>query len=247
MPTVNSGAGSQVSYFSGDTELRGYFAAPEGVTNAPCVIVVHEWWGINDYIRRRVDMLAELGFCALAADMYGAGREALTPDDAGALMQGVLDDPTAVPQRFGAALEWLRGKSEVDAGRVAAIGYCFGGAVALAMARAGMDLAAVASFHGVLETATPAQPGQIKARIAVYHGNDDGMIPAEQVTAFDAEMKAAGADYEIIGYDGAGHGFSSPEADRNGELYGIPVAYNQAADADSWAKLQQLLAATLRR
>ena len=104
MPTVNlaSGSGSQVSYSSGDTELRGYFAAPAGANSAPAVIVVHEWWGINDYIRRRVDMLAELGFCALAADMYGGGREGQTPDDAGALMQAVLDDPAAVPQRFGA-------------------------------------------------------------------------------------------------------------------------------------------------
>jgi dienelactone hydrolase len=247
MPTANSatGSGSQVSYSSGDTELQGYFAAPDGASNAPCVIVLHEWWGVNDYIRRRVDMLAELGYCALAADLYGGGQEAQSPDAAGALMQAVIDDPAAAPDRFHAALDWLRSRPEVNASAIAAIGYCFGGAVALAMARAGADLAAVASFHGVLATDTPAQPGQIKGRIAIFHGNDDGMIPIEQVTAFEAEMQAAGAAYEITGYDGAGHGFTSPEADRNAELYGIPLAYNQAADEDSWAKLQQLLASTL--
>jgi dienelactone hydrolase len=124
---------------------------------------------------------------------------------------------------------------------IAAIGYCFGGAVCLTMARLGMDLAGVASFHGALETETPAAAGVVKAKIKVYHGNDDAMVSLESVESFKQEMDAAGADYEFVGYDGAGHGFTSREADANNAKFGLPVGYNQAADEDSWQRLQKFL------
>jgi dienelactone hydrolase len=222
--------------------FEGYLACPADDHPHPCVLVVQEWWGINDYIRGRVDSLAEQGYCAFAVDMYGAGKRADNPDEAGELMTSALETEGAIAARFGAAMELVQQHPHVDGGRIAAIGYCFGGAVVLGMARAGLDLKGVASFHGVLETDTPAGKGAVKAKILVCHGNDDVMIPQEQVTGFKAEMDAAGADYEFVGYDGTLHGFTNPGADARAAKYGIPLAYNPDADADSWKRLQDFLA-----
>ncbi len=231
-------ANEVVEYGNGGDKLLGYLSLPQGEGPHPAVIVVHEWWGLNDYIRSRADRLAELGYVALAADMYGSGATADNPDDATALMTNAF--PHA-GDRFQAAVDLLNGHSEVATGQIAAIGYCFGGAVCLAMARAGMPLAGVASFHGALETDSPAEPGAVKASVRVYHGNDDAMVSTESAAAIQAEMTAAGADFEFVGYDGAGHGFTSPEADVNNAKFGLPVGYNQAADEDSWQRLQGFL------
>jgi dienelactone hydrolase len=221
------------------TELDCYLARPpQGGAPQPAVIVVHEWWGLNDYIRRRANMLAELGFTALAVDMYGGGEVADNPDDAGRLMNGVLADISQAEARMGAALEYLQNDSAVDAQHIAAIGYCFGGAVVLHAARTGMPLAGVVSFHGALGSSHTPAPGSVRAKILVCHGADDVLVPEDSVTALKAEMQAAGADLRFIAYPGALHGFTNPDADLNGEKYGLPLAYSEDTDRRSWQEMQ---------
>lgn len=221
------------------TELDCFLARPrQSGAPGPAVIVVHEWWGLNDYIRRRARMLAELGFTALAVDMYGGGEVADNPDDAGRLMNGVLADISQGESRMGAALEYLQADSSVDANRIAAIGYCFGGAVVLHAARKGMPLAGVVSFHGSLGSFHEPAPGSVRAKILVCHGAEDVLVPEESATALKDEMKAAGADLRFIAYPGALHGFTNPEADANGEKYDLPLAYSEDTDKRSWQEMQ---------
>jgi dienelactone hydrolase len=226
-----------IEYASGDLTLKGYFARPSEPGPYPCVLVVHEWWGCNDYVKTRVNMLVEEGFAAMAIDLYGNGETAADGEEAASLMNALLQTPNGVLDRFNAALEWAKARPDIDTSNISAIGYCLGGAVVLNMARAGLDLNLVASFHGNLATQHPATAGNIKAKICVFHGNDDVMIPAEQVAAFKAEMEAAKADYLFVGYDGAMHGFTNPLATERGQKNNLPLAYNEAADGDSWNQL----------
>jgi dienelactone hydrolase len=201
--------------------------------------VVHEWWGHNDYVRERARMLAQLGYTALALDMYGDGKQADHPDDAGKFSSEVRANMPQAEQRFRAALAVLRNHSTVDGERVAAIGYCFGGGVVLEMARRGVDLMGVVSFHGSLGTDRPAEKGDIHARILVLNGADDPFVPPEQSKAFRAEMNKAGADYRFIDYPGAVHSFTNPQADSFGKRFDMPLAYNAEADRQSWAEMQR--------
>jgi len=212
------------------------------LTPGPGIIVIHEWWGLNDYIRERVDMLAGQGYLAFAIDMYGEGSVAENPDQAGAAMNSVLEDMKTGTARLTAGYETLIAQPLVDASRTAAIGYCFGGAMALHMARTGMSLCAVASFHGALGSFHKPAPGEMKASVLVCHGGEDAMVSMDDVAAFKEEMEAANADYEVIVHPGAQHGFTSKEADSNGIKYGIPVGYNATADQDSWAAMMSLFA-----
>ena len=233
---------NQIEYAVGDASHQGYLAYDDEITTErPGVIVVHEWWGVNDYIRRRAHMLAELGYTALAIDMF-AGQTATNPDEAGALMNGVLGDMQTGTRALQAGFQLLLDQPGVDAARTAAIGYCFGGAMVLHMARIGMPLSAVASFHGALGSFHTAEPGSIRAKVLVCHGGDDAMVSMDDLEAFKQEMDTAQADYEVLVLDGAKHGFTSPEADENGAKYGIPVGYQQEADEKSWQALQGLFA-----
>ncbi len=235
-----------VTYSAGATTLRGHLARPtEAATKRPGVLVVHEWWGLNDYIRRRAGMLAELGYTALAVDMYGDGQVADDPAGAGKLMNGVLADRAGLEARFRAGLDLLKKQPGVAADRIAAIGYCFGGAVVLHAARIGLPLAAVVSFHGALGSFHKPAPGSVKAKVLVCHGAADGFVPDAELAAFEQEMKDARVDYRIVKYPGALHGFTNPEADANGKRYGIPLAYDAAADRQSWEDMRQLFARTL--
>jgi dienelactone hydrolase len=200
----------------------------------PGVIVVHEWWGQNEYARMRARMLAELGYTAMAIDMYGDGKVADNPDDAGKLAGTVRKDMALAKARFEAGMNALRNQETVDAGNIAAYGYCFGGGIALNMARLGEDLKGVASFHGSLDTPNPAQPGQIKARIVSFSGDADKSIPADKVDAFRKEMDAAGVNYRVVIYPGAKHAFSNPDATELGIKFNRPIAYDAEADKDSW-------------
>lgn len=232
----------EMPYQSSDgTQLIGYYAYDDSLKGArPGIVVVHEWWGLNDYAKRRARDLAALGYSALAIDMYGEGKNTEHPKDAMAFMQAALKDSAAASARFNAGLALLKQQPQTDTNKLAAIGYCFGGKVVLDAARQGVPLAGVVSFHGALVTSTPASPGSVKAKILVEHGALDSMVTADNVSAFKAEMDKAGADYRFVSLEGAKHGFSNPDADRlsHGEHGGPDIGYNQAADQRSWADMQ---------
>ncbi len=233
----------EVEYKSGDTVFKGYIVyEDEAIEKRPAVIVVHEWWGHNDYARKRAHMLAKLGYTALAIDMYGDGKQADHPNDANAFMMEVIGNFEVMQNRFTAAYEFLKAHKSVDPERIAAIGYCFGGAVVLNMARTGMDLDAVVSFHGDLTAKTKAEKDKVKTKILVCHGADDPFVPEPAIAAFKKEMEDAGVDYKFIAYEGAVHSFTNPGADKKGEEFNMPLAYNEKADKESWAEMQSLFA-----
>ncbi len=239
--------GKSVEYRANGTVLKGWLTWNDSYKGRrPAVLVVHEWWGHNDYARRRARMLAELGYVALAVDMYGDGKQAAHPDDAGKFAAEVASNRPLAKARFEAAMKVLRNNPHVDAQRLAAIGYCFGGSVVLNMAREGEPLRGVASFHGGLSTDTPAQPGKVRAQVISFTGAEDKMIPAAQVAAFEMEMQNAGVNYRAVVYPGALHSFTNPEADEYARRFNLPLAYDAAADQDSWAQLQQFLAEVMR-
>ncbi len=240
--TVNAAvSGKEVSYQAGAVTLKGYLATDTAVQGKrPGILVVHEWWGLNAYARKRADMLAALGYTALAIDMYGDGRTAEHPDDAGKFAGAIGKDPELMKARFMAALEFLNRQPDVDASRTAAIGYCFGGGVVLEMARQGVDVNAVVSFHGSLGGNTTPEKGAVRARVLVLNGGADPFVTAEQIAAFRAEMDAAGANYTFVNYPGVKHAFTNPEADRLGERFELPLAYDADADAASWQAMQDL-------
>jgi dienelactone hydrolase len=234
----------ELSYNADDVTMKGYLAWDGDIAEErPGILVVHEWWGHNEYVRKRADMLAALGYTALAVDMYGNGATADNPNDATALMNGLLGDLASVRARFNAALECLKSQATVNAGKTAAIGYCMGGGIVLHMARYGADLDAVASFHGSLPLGVaPAGEGaEVTARIAVYNGEDDGFVSQEAIDAFKAEMRKTGAHCLYVTIPGAVHAFTNPAATANGEKFGIPLRYNKLADSCSWDHMQLFL------
>ena len=231
--------GEEVQYKAGNTVLKGYLAWDDAQKGKrPGVLVVHEWWGHNEYARERARMLAALGYTALALDMYGDGHQAHHPDEAGKFSGEVRKNLALARQRFDAAQRVLKKHPTVDGKRIAAIGYCFGGAIVLEMERQGESLKGVVSFHGSLNTDQPAKAGKVKARMLVLTGEADPFVPAEQVAAFKKEMDAAKVNYRVITYPGAKHSFTSKEADQYGEKFKIPLAYNADADQKSWAEMQ---------
>lgn len=232
----------EIRYEANGTQLQGYIAYPENAKDAPGVLVVHEWWGHNDYVRMRADMLAELGYVAFAVDMYGEGKLANHPKEANAFMMEVINGADAAQVRFTKALELLKGHPASDPNKTAAIGYCFGGAVVLSMARAGVELDAVVSFHGSLAGLAPINEGEVTADFLVLNGADDPMVTEQQKQAFKQEMDSAELDYQFVDYPGAVHAFTNPDATEKGETYNLPLAYDAEADADSWAKMKSFLA-----
>jgi len=228
----------EITYTGDGIEMKGYIAwdASKGKPR-PGILVVHEWWGCNEYAQRRARMLAEAGYTGLALDLYGDGRIAANPDEAGGLMNARVDDMESTRTRFMAALDVLKAHVTVDAKHVGAIGYCFGGGVVTHMARVGVPLDVSGSFHGAVGLAAVDGPDQIDCRIMVYHGEADGLIDAAQISGFKAEMAKTGANYDFIRLPGALHGFSNPLATSNGQKYGLPLAYNALADESSWAHL----------
>ena len=234
----------KVRYSAGGVDMVGYLAWDTAIEGPrPAVIVVHEWWGANDYVQRRADRFAELGYAGFAIDLYGAGRIAANPDEAGMLMNGLTADLPAMRGRFRAALDRVRIDPVADGSRVAAVGYCMGGGIALHMACHGSDLAAVGSFHGALPLATagldgPARP---KARLAVYHGEADEFVTMAEAREFRASLEAVGADLLFVLLPGATHGFTNPLATERGEKYGLPLRYSELSDNASWDHMQLVL------
>ena len=232
-----------VQYQDGDQTLSGYIAYDDALEGKrPGVLVVHEWWGLNDYAKRRARMLAELGYVAFAADMYGDNKVTEHAADAKGWMMQITENQDAWQRRALAGLEALKASDKVDEERLAAIGYCFGGATVMQLAYAGADLDGVVSFHGSLPVATPEQQKAIKASILVAHGDQDAHVPAERVASFKEALDAAGADWEMAIYAGAKHGFTTPDAGS----YGIEsLAYDPKADARSWSLMQSFLTEVL--
>ncbi|MCF6780690.1 dienelactone hydrolase family protein [Stutzerimonas stutzeri] len=232
----------EIPYTAADgTKMVGYYAYDDAVEGPrPGVVVVHEWWGLNDYAKQRARNLAELGYSALAIDMYGEGKNTDHPKDAMSFMQAATADADAAKARFNAGLDLLKQQQQTDAAKLAAIGYCFGGKVVLDMARQGVPLDGVVSFHGALATQTRAVPGSVKARVLVEHGSADSMISLEDIAALNSEMVAAGADYQFDNHPGAKHGFTNPGADKSKEK-GLDLAYDKQADERSWANMQRFL------
>ena len=237
-------AGEEVEYSAGKTTFQGYLALPDSAPEkVPGILVVHEWWGHNEYARKRADMLADLGYAALAVDMYGAGQKAEHPKSAGEFSSQVMGDAEKMKGRFLAAMEFLKNQEGVDVEPMGAIGYCFGGAVVLNMARAGVDLDGVVSFHGSLQKAVETQI-PIETRILVCHGAEDSFIPQEAIDSFKKEMEEADADYKFISYPGAKHSFTNPGADAKAEKFGIGIAYDADADEKSWNDMTQFFEKT---
>jgi len=230
-----------VTYSADGVVMKGFLAYDRNIRGKrPGVLVVHEWWGLNEYARKRAEMLAEMGYTALAIDMYGEGKQAEHPEEAGQFSSELMKNFDTAKSRFLAAFIFLKKQKTVDSEIIAAIGYCFGGGIVLNMARQGIDLQGVASFHGSLAAARPAQSG-IRTKILVLHGADDKFITPGQIESFKQEMNQAGADFRFISYPGALHGFTNPEADMYAKKFNLPLGYNPEADKKSWEELQNFL------
>jgi dienelactone hydrolase len=239
--TVNAAVvGKSTSYEVDGETMKGFIAYDDSITGSrPGVIVVHEWWGHNEYARKRAKMLAELGYTAIALDMYGEGRQASHPKDAGKMAGEIRNNKDKMIHRFQAAKKILQNNQFTNKDKIAAIGYCFGGGVVLEIARSGENLAGVVSFHGSLATSSPATANNVKAKVLVLNGADDPFTKPEQITQFKQEMENAHVDYKFISYPGAKHAFTNPDADEFGKKFGIPLAYNKTADEKSWSEMQK--------
>ena len=228
-----------VEYHDGDALLEGYLAYDDSFAGPrPGVLVVHEWRGLNDYTKHRAEQLAEQGYVAFAADMYGKGIYARDHEEAGKLSGIYRNDRNLMRTRARAALSCLKNQPGVDSNKLAAIGYCFGGSTVLELARSGADLKGVVSFHGPLDTPNPADAKNIRGKVLSLTGAADSFIPPAQVAAFEKEMNEAGVDYRVIRYPGAVHSFTVPEA---GNDPSTGLAYNPDADKKSWEEMKRFL------
>jgi dienelactone hydrolase len=244
-PTVE---GQEIEYATADTKMKGYLAfdaTQEG--KRPGILVIHEWWGHNDYARARADMLAELGYVVLAVDMYGDGKQATHPEDAQKFSSAVVENMDQAKARFEQAMKTLKAHPMVDREKIGAVGYCFGGSIALAMANAGYDLDAVGAFHaGVQLPVMPSAETPVTANILVANGAADPFISPESVAQWTMAMDKAKIAYEYKAFENTKHGFTDPGADARGKEFGLPLEYNEKADRESWAMLQELLDRSFR-
>lgn len=226
-----------VAYMVDGEKMTGYLYWDNSIKGErPAVLVVHEWWGLDEYARSRAEQLAGLGYVAFAADMYGGNRVTDHPKQAGEWMTATVSDLEGWRRRAEKGLEILKSLKISDDSRMAAIGYCFGGATVMQLAYAGADLDAVVSFHGSLPLPNGNEAENFKGRVLIEHGNADGFIPADRVEAFKKAMDDAGTDFIFNGYDGARHGFTNPDAGN----YGIDnLKYDAAADEASWESMKK--------
>ena len=237
-----------VTYTDGTTTMKGFVVYDDATTaKRPGIIMVHEWWGITPHIHTEAKKFAQQGYTAFIADMFGDAKTADNPKDAGGLAGGVMKDPKSMESRFNAARAELAKQATVNPQKIGAVGYCFGGAVVLNMARSGADLAAVAGFHASLGLNTPAPaPGTVKAKILILNGADDPFVKKEQYETLKKDLDAAKADYRIIEYPGAVHAFTNPEATAAGQKFNLPLKYDAKADQESKAEAAKLFAANLK-
>ena len=231
-----------VTYSAGGTNFKGYVvydSSKEG--KRPAVLVVHEWWGLNDYPRSRARQLAELGYIAMAVDVFGDGKTAADPKQAMALVQPFYQLPLITKSRLEAAINKLKEYPQTDTSKMAAIGYCFGGFVVLNAAKLGANLKGVVSFHGDLSGA-PFNKDLLKAKVLVCHGEADKFVTSQNVASFKKSMDSIKADYTFKSYPDATHAFTNPAATENGKKFKIPIEYNAAADSASWNDMKDFFA-----
>lgn len=228
-----------ISYTGDGVSMNGFVVFDENKEGTrPAVLVVHEWWGLNDYPRSRARQLAELGYMVMALDLYGNGKIADNPDSAQAYAMPFYMDPEKTRRRFDAALAKLKSYSQTDSTKMAAIGYCFGGTQVLNMAKMGVDLDGVVSFHGNL-FGVAADKNKLKAKVLVCHGADDSFVPQDEITQFKKQMDSIGATYTFKSYPGAVHAFTNPYATATGEKFKMNIRYNAAADSASWKDMKE--------
>lgn len=242
-----------VTVKEGETSYQGDLYYPKGAKGSlPLVVVIHEWWGKSDYPKMRANKIAdELGFAALAVDMYGDAKAVETPDEAMTLAKPFYENPTMGVKRLeafiAAAPEAAKGAGiTLDTAKVAAIGYCFGGSQALNLARSNAPVKAVVALHAGLASSLKHE-GKITPKVLVLNGDADPMVKKEEVTAFKAEMAKAKADWKYIAYPGATHAFSNPKATELGKKFKMPIAYNKNADTKSWNEMSKFLKANLSK
>jgi dienelactone hydrolase len=231
-----------VTYSAGGSNFKGYVVYDNNKTGKrPAVLVVHEWWGLNDYSRSRAKQLAELGYIAMAVDMFGDGKTAADPKQAMALVQPFYQLPLIAKSRLDAAINKLKEYQQTDTSKMAAIGYCFGGFVVLNAAKLGAPLNGVVSFHGDLSGA-PFNKELLKAKVLVCHGEADKFVAPQSVAAFKKSMDSINADYTFKVYPNATHAFTNPAATENGKQFNMPIEYNAAADSASWNDMKDFFA-----
>lgn len=231
----------EVTYKADTATFNGYVAYDANSdAKRPVVLVVPEWWGLNDYVRGRAKQLAELGYLAMAVDMYGNGKIAEDPKQAMAYSNPFYTNPQLTKSRIDAALAKVKEYPQADTANIAAIGYCFGGSVVLNTAKLGEPFKGVVSFHGGL-AGVPANKDLLKAKILVCHGNADSFVKPEEVAQFKKSMDSIGADYTFKGYDSATHAFTNPNATATGKKFNLPIKYNEAADKASWEDMKAFL------
>jgi dienelactone hydrolase len=224
-----------VEYRDGDTVLEGFLATPTADEKRPGVLIVHQWKGLGEFERKKAKDLAALGYVALAVDIYGKGARPKTPQEASAQSGRYKGDRALYRRRLLAGLKRLREEKRVDRRRIGAIGFCFGGTGVLELARSGAEVAGVVSFHGGLDSPTPADAKQIKGKVLVLHGANDPLVPDTQLLAFMKEMRDAKVDWQLVAYGGAVHAFTDPGADE----YNSPaVGYHPKADRRSWLAMR---------
>jgi dienelactone hydrolase len=225
-----------VEYKDGDIVLEAYLAYDESKKGKmPAVLVVHEWMGLNDYAKKRCEQLAEMGYVAFAADVFGKGIRPQTREEAGKESGKYKSDRMLMRSRLNAAISSLKKQPNVDTGKIAAIGYCFGGMGVLELARSGADIAGVVSFHGTLDNPNPQDVKNIKCKVLVCHGAIDPAVPQEVLNAFMKEMNEAKLDYQLIAYSNAVHAFTNPASGNDNTKR---AAYNELADRRSWEHMK---------
>ncbi|MBS1596305.1 MAG: dienelactone hydrolase family protein [Bacteroidetes bacterium] len=232
----------EVDYADGTMPCQGYIAYDPAIkTPRPAILILPEWWGVNEYPRQRAVMLAKLGYVAMVVDLYGRGKVVNTPGDATEASGNFYKDPSIARSRVNAALARLKTFPGVDPKNIGLIGYCFGGAMALDLARMGEDFRGTVSFHAGL-TGVDAIKGKVKSKILVCQGGSDKFVTAAEIKAFRKNLDTTGVSYIFKTYDDAQHAFTNPAATETGKKFNLPIAYNEKADKESWEEMKKFFA-----
>jgi dienelactone hydrolase len=244
-PVVDSTAAMKeetITFTSDSATLHAFVVYNDSVKGKrPAVLVLPEWWGLNEYPKMRARELAKLGYVAMAVDLYGDGKVADNPDSAKAFATPFYMHPEKAKARIDSAIAKIRSYDIVDGTKIGGIGYCFGGGMLINTARLGDDLKGIVSFHGSL-IGTPARKDLLRTRMLICHGNADKFVLPQEVAAFKKQMDSIGANYTFVGYDSATHAFTNPASTETGKKFKMPIEYNAKADSASWDAMKNFFA-----